>query len=75
MSKFKDDVHKMFDHIWDTEIDYPVFQDTVGELMEGVFPVYDENMWYPPACKGCANNPANGGSGICHCTLGTQTIY
>ena len=29
----------------------------------------------PDACKGCSNHPSNGGSGICHCTLGTQTIY
>ena len=31
-------------------------------------------MWEPPACKHCSNNPRNGGSGICHCTLGTPTI-
>ena len=30
---------------------------------------------YPTACKHCSNNPANGGSGICHCTLGVSTIY
>lgn len=24
----------------------------------------------PSACKNCSNNPKNGGSGICHCTLG-----
>lgn len=23
------------------------------------------------ACKYCSNNPQNGGSGVCHCTLGT----
>ena len=28
----------------------------------------------PEACKGCANHPSNGGSGICHCTLGSFTI-
>lgn len=27
------------------------------------------------ACTNCPNNPKNGGSGICHCTLGQQTIY
>lgn len=26
-------------------------------------------------CVHCSNNPRNGGSGICHCTLGLQTIY
>lgn len=29
----------------------------------------------PSACAQCKNNPNNGGSGVCHCTLGTQTIY
>lgn len=27
------------------------------------------------ACKNCSNNPENGGTGICFCTLGQQTIY
>lgn len=25
----------------------------------------------PIQCRGCMQHPANGGSGICHCTLGT----
>jgi hypothetical protein len=24
---------------------------------------------YPDCCNGCSNNPKNGGSGICNCTL------
>ena len=30
---------------------------------------------FPSPCRNCRNNPANGGNGICHCILGTQTIY
>jgi len=26
-------------------------------------------MDYPSCCDGCSNNPKNGGSGICNCTL------
>ena len=26
------------------------------------------------ACKQCVNNPANGGSGVCHCILGSSPI-
>lgn len=26
------------------------------------------------ACANCSNNPKNGGSGICHCTLGLPKI-
>lgn len=34
------------------------------------------NSNIPAACRGCANHPSNGGSGICHCTLGSpQVIY
>lgn len=33
---FEKQLHDMFDHIWDCEIDHPAFQDTVGELMEAV---------------------------------------
>ena len=28
----------------------------------------------PPACKSCPQHPSNGGSGICHCTLGTLQV-
>lgn len=27
----------------------------------------------PEACRHCNNHPSNGGSGICHCTLGGIT--
>lgn len=27
------------------------------------------------ACENCLNNPKNGGSGICHCTLGSQVTF
>lgn len=33
---FEKDLHNMFDHIWDCDINHPVFQDTVGDLMEAV---------------------------------------
>ncbi len=31
-------------------------------------------MGIPPACRNCGNHPVNGGSGICHCTLGTTQV-
>lgn len=27
------------------------------------------------SCKYCSNNPANGGSGICHCIMGNNVTY
>ena len=38
--EFKSLLLGMFDSIWDVEIDHPVFQDTVGELMEDVLQAY-----------------------------------
>ena len=43
MSDFAKEIHNMFDHIWDCEIDHPVYQDTVGELMEAVIQVYEKH--------------------------------
>ena len=32
---------------------------------------YKDNI--PNSCRYCSNHPSNGGSGICHCTLGGIT--
>lgn len=39
---FEEKIYSMFDSIWNCEIDHPVFQDTVGELMEAVIDVYND---------------------------------
>ena len=28
----------------------------------------------PEACRSCMNHPSNGGTGICHCTLGSPSV-
>lgn len=33
------------------------------------------NTVIPPSCENCSNHPKNGGSGICHCILGSPIIY
>jgi len=43
MSDFVKEIHNMFDHIWDCEIDHPVYQDTVGELMEAVIQTHEKH--------------------------------
>lgn len=40
MGNFEKQIHSMFDHIWDCDIDHPVFEDTVGDLMEAVIQCY-----------------------------------
>ena len=34
----------------------------------------DDRSGISPYCRNCSNHPINGGSGICHCILGNQTI-
>jgi hypothetical protein len=38
--EFKEKIWGMFSSIWDCEIDHPVFQDTVSELMDAVVALY-----------------------------------
>lgn len=45
---------------------------------EKVYPYFKDNSFSSfnsSSCQHCSNNPANGGSGICHCILGSQVIY
>ena len=41
MTEFEKGLHSMFDHIWDCEIEHPIFQDTVGDLMKAVIRLYN----------------------------------
>ena len=36
--------------------------------------IYWPNNGIPEACRSCANHPSNGGTGICHCTLGSPSV-
>ena len=36
--------------------------------------IYWPQNGIPEACRSCANHPSNGGTGICHCTLGSPSI-
>lgn len=37
-------------------------------------PLQPSDAHYESVCGSCSNNPRNGGSGICHCTLGLPKI-
>lgn len=58
------------------------FEDYFGDLTEEEYVRQTEehfewlknNAFIPPACENCSNHPKNGGSGICHCTLGASEI-
>lgn len=49
----------------------------LNNLKETDYYTNSQSFWYegtsatiPNACINCPNHPSNGGSGICHCTLG-----
>lgn len=50
----------------------------VGEREEVVRVPFGGNTYSlnqtPLSCQNCSNHPSNGGSGICHCTLGLSEI-
>lgn len=56
-----------------TEKEIQSVEDYIGSISEstGINFHFDT----PSVCNQCNNNPKNGGSGICNCTLGQQTIY
>lgn len=44
-------------------------------IVERYVPVQPSDAGYNSSpCKYCSNNPENGGSGVCHCTLGQPKI-
>ena len=52
------------------EITYDDLAEIAQEyLSELNFPKQNYNLDMPSACDGCSNNPKNGGSGICNCTI------
>ena len=59
------------------EVDKAYFDTIVNPIK--MYQPYDFNRglsdWFPSQCKNCSNHPKNGGSGVCHCILGQQTIY
>lgn len=46
---------------------------SMSERLNGLYKFYRNELENNP-CAGCPNNPRNGGSGVCLCTLGTPTI-
>lgn len=39
------------------------------------YPTQPSNALYDKSpCKYCSNNPANGGSGVCHCIMGQEPM-
>lgn len=48
-------------------------EDTYKETYKDFY--FDKLNTAADPCQYCSNSPKNGGSGICHCILGTRTFY
>ena len=77
MSDFEKQIHSMFDHIWDCDINHPVFEDTVGDLMEAVIQCYrnitsaqPEQRWIP-----CSERLPEEGCAVLVCEKNYRNIY
>ena len=40
-----------------------------------LYNMYKDTTYPRNQCLYCSNNPINGGSGVCHCILGSNVIY
>ena len=60
-----------------TEFPEDMELDSIGEIDIPKITYSDpiKSFYVPDACKSCLNHPSNGGTGMCHCVLGTQTVY
>ena len=67
----KELINKLTELPEDTELD------SIGEINIPKITYLDpiENFFVPDVCRNCPNHPSNGGTGMCHCVLGTQTVY
>ena len=54
------------DYTWEVDQKYNEWQRNYLGKWIGLDPL---EVDYPDCCDGCSNNPKNGGSGICNCTL------
>ena len=56
-----------------------IIRDAVVQTNTHVYKPTDPTIYWPQngipeACRSCTNHPSNGGTGICHCTLGSPQV-
>lgn len=50
-------------------------QQEIARLQSIASIVNDPYSNIPANCRNCKQHPSNGGTGICHCILGSQVVY
>ena len=50
------------------------YRESISKISNPTGVNFYDLMGIPSACRNCGNHPVNGGSGICHCTLGITQV-
>lgn len=76
LQKLIDTSNKQLEAMEEQRKELEKLQEQLDRLLEDYLKIaFTSNADYiPAACRSCSNHPSNGGSGICHCTLGLPTI-
>ena len=64
------DIEKLNEEIAKLKEEIERLHKIIPSIANGVSDVY-----VPANCVHCKNHPSNGGTGICHCILGSQVMY
>lgn len=80
MSRLEELANSLFGEMRDmTPEESKVYRESISKISNPTGVNFYDLMGIPFACRDCrdcGNHPVNGGSGICHCTLGiTQVTY
>lgn len=84
LSEFGNDIKKVDDYISKLcqaekmaiqALELRIKEDKQNEVVTFDAPWIRSSSVVPKSCQHCPNHPQNGGSGVCYCVLGTQTIY
>lgn len=65
LDKLTEEVRALREQLAEREDKYPIPVASPYTNVEG---------YIPGPCRSCPNHPNNGGSGVCHCILGSPTI-
>ena len=63
------DTFNAYHYIIPNDVDEDSFSFGVMNVLDAID---NTPTFIPENCKKCFNHPSNGGSGMCHCILGTQ---
>lgn len=67
-------LYEMFDEDVDDRLKTgETFIEARKNAFDYVVGVSYERDWLSGSCQHCSNHPSNGGSGICHCILGSRS--